>query len=139
MITNTHRIGTSVGSTGVVELSRLRRRVWLEVSFPSLSLPLQGYRLLTGHRGKVKGMDVVFRGFLCGNVLCPDHSCFYSCLDLIVLGSTLRIYFCPGQERGAPSLAVLFQEGPAETSRHVQKVKGFVLVFVFWIDVFIFL
>jgi len=49
----------------------------------------------------------VYRRFLCGYVLWPDHSCFYSCLDLIVLGSTLWIYFCPGQERGAPSLAVL--------------------------------
>jgi len=87
-------------------MSRLHRRAWFEATFPSLSLPLQGYRLLIGHRGKVKGIGVVFRGFLDGNVLCPDHSCFYSSLDLIILGSTLRIYFCPGQEREAPSLAV---------------------------------
>ena len=87
-------------------LSLLRRRVWFETSFPSLSLSLQGYRLLIGHHGKVKGIGIIFRGFLCGKVLCPDHSCFYFCLDLIVLDSTLRIYFCPGREREAPSLAV---------------------------------
>ena len=45
----------------------------------------------------------------------------------------------PGAGARSSFISCLFQEGPAETSGHVQKVKGFVLVFVFWIDVFIFL
>jgi len=40
---------------------------------------------------------------------CPDYSCFNSCSDLFVFGSNLQLYFCPGQERGAPSLAVSFK------------------------------
>ena len=63
---------------------------------------------------------------------------FYSCLDLIVLGSTLRILLLPGAGARCSFISCLFQEGPAEMSGHVQKVKGFVLVFVFWIDVFVF-
>jgi hypothetical protein len=54
---------------------------------------------------------------------CLDHSCFGSCFDLFVLGSTLRLDFCPGKERGAPSSAVCFQEKPTQTSGHFWKVK----------------
>ena len=84
-----------------IELSRLLWRLWFEAY-----ISLQGYRLLIGHRGEVKGMSVAFRGFLWGKVICLDHSCFNSYFDLFVLDSTLLIYHCPGQERGAPSSAV---------------------------------
>ena len=42
----------------------------------------------------------------------------------------------PGAGAWSSLISCLFREGPAETSGHVQKVKDFVLVFVFWIDVF---
>ena len=61
-------------------LSRLPWRVWFEASFPPLYLSLLGYRLLIWRRGEVKVMGVAFRGFLCGNALCLEHSCFNSCL-----------------------------------------------------------
>ena len=54
---------------------------------------------------------------------CFDHPCFNSCFDLFILGSTLRLYFCLGQERGAPSSSVCFQERPTQMSGHVWKVK----------------
>ena len=49
---------------------------------------------------------------------CLDRSCY-----LFVLGSNLRLHFCPGQERGAPSSAVCFQERPTQTSGNVRKLK----------------
>ena len=54
---------------------------------------------------------------------CLDHSCFGSCFDLFVLGSTLRLDFCPGKEQEAPSSAVCFQEKPTQTSGHFWKVN----------------
>ena len=53
----------------------------------------------------------------------------FNSLNLLLPGAGVRSSF----------ISCLFQEGPAETSGHVQKVKGFVLVFIFWIDVFVFL
>jgi len=49
--------------------------------------------------------------------ICLARSCFYSCFDLFVLGSTLRLYFCPGQERGAPSSAVFL-------NRDLRRLRG---------------
>ena len=40
---------------------------------------------------------------------CLDHSCFNSCFDLFILGSTLQLSFCLGQEWGAPYSAVSFK------------------------------
>ena len=54
------------------------------------------------------------------------------------MGSTLRIYFGPGQERGVLFINVLFQDGPAETSGDVQKVKGFVLGLLYFGLMFVF-
>ena len=104
-------------------LSRPPWRAWFETPFLPLYLSLKGYRLLIGHCEEVKGMGVAFRGFLFGNAFCLDHSCFNSCFDLFVLGSTLRLYFCPGKERGAPTSVVCFQERPTQKSGHVWKVK----------------
>ena len=110
-------------------LSRLRRRCLVRgfIYFLPFLFPCKAITYWLGILKKVNGLKVVIRGFLRGNVLCPDHSFFYSCLDLIVLGSTLRIYFCPGQERWAKFISVLFQDVPAETSGSVQKATGFFL------------
>jgi len=120
-------------------VSRPPWRAWFEASSPPLYLFLKGYRLLIGHRREVKGMGIAFRGFLSGKVFCLDHYRFNSCFDLFVLGSTLRLYFCSGQERGAPSSAVSFQERPKQTSGHVRKVKVEFWSLYFWNSRFRFL
>ena len=66
-----------------------------------------------------------------------------SLLFLLLFGS-YRLGFnspnllLPGAGARSSFISCLSQEGPVETSGHVQKVKGFVLVFAFWIDIFVF-
>ena len=50
-----------------------------------------------------------FSRFPLGKSFCLGHTCFNSYFDLFVLGSTLRLYFCPGQELGASSSAFCFK------------------------------
>jgi len=83
---------------------------------------------LIGRRGEVKGIGIDFRGFLWGNTFFLDHSCFNSCFDLFVLGSTLRLYFCSRQERRAPSPAVVSRETYADVGACLEG-KSLILVF----------
>ena len=111
---------------------------WFEASFPSLSLPVQGYWLLIGHHGKVKGM----RGF--PRFLLWKRFLSRSLLFLLLFGS-YRLGFnspnllLPEAVARSSFSSCLFQEAPTETSGHVQKVKGFVLILVFPIHIFVFL
>ena len=101
-----------------------------EASFLSLSLPLQGYRLLIGQYGKVKDMSglptfPLWIRFMARSLmfllLFGSYRLGFNSLNLLLPGAGARSSF----------ISCSSQEGPAETSGHVQKVKGFVLVFVF--------
>ena len=58
---------------------------------------------------KIESHKRSYPRFSLGKSFCLDHSCFNSYFDLFVLGSTLRLYFCSGQEREASSSGVCFK------------------------------
>jgi len=84
-------------------------RAWFEASFPPPYYILISLSSVYWPSWRIESHRRSFPRFSLGKSFCLDHSCFNSYFDLFVLGSTLRLYFCSGQEREASSSGVCFK------------------------------
>ena len=96
-------------------------RACFEASFPPLDLSLQGYRLLIGHRGEVKGMGVAFRGFLCGNVFFVSITLVST--PVLIFSSWVQLSNSTSARVRSKELLLQRFAFPMQTSGHVWKVK----------------